>query len=720
MGEKIVIAQIMGKWLGGGVESVVMNYYRHIDRNKIQFDFICDEDSTNIPYEEIENLGGRVIIVPPYQNIFSYLNELRKVLKANNYKIVHSHINTMSVFSLYAASRAKTKIRIAHSHATTNKKEKKKDFIKRVLRPFSKLFANRYVCCSELAGRWLFGDKTYDKNEVFLLNNAIKIEDFKYDEKVRKEIRKELKIPEDVKVIGHIGRFVEFKNHKFLIDVFEKVLEKDKNVMLMLAGKGELEETIKQIVKNKNLTEKVVFLGHRNDANRLYQGFDLFVLPSLYEGLPVVGVESQVSGLPVLLSEDMTRETKIISSTEFLSLEEPLDKWVDTILEKINSERKTDILEEITQNGFNIKNEACKLEGYYNNLIKKRVYHLMSTDVFSGAENVACQIINNFDNYDMRYLTKLGSNKKALEDRNIPVREIKKFSIKELLKVIKEDVPEIIHAHDPKACILAAIAKKIFNKKIKLVYHVHCNHENMRSKNLKTKSFLWASKYAEKIIWVSQSAFDLYVYKDNKKIKDKSIILYNAINVDEIKNKISKDIAEYDDFDGIYLGRLTDQKNPMRFIEIIKLAKEKYSDIKIAMVGDGDLRESVEKSIKEKGLEENIRLFGFMNNPTKVLNSSKMLIMSSKAEGTPMVCLEAIALGKPIISTPCDGIVDLVKNDENVFLSDDNKELADKIVELSQNNEKLKDMEKNNLKLSSKVNDMIKYCEVIDEIYKEC
>lgn len=128
----IRIAQIIGKWLGGGVESVVMNYYRHIDRSKIQFDFICDEDSTNIPYDEINSLGGKVILIPPYQKVIKYHNELKKVLKDGNYKIVHSHINTLSVFSLWAAKSAGVPVRIAHSHSTTNKKEKKKNLLKSV------------------------------------------------------------------------------------------------------------------------------------------------------------------------------------------------------------------------------------------------------------------------------------------------------------------------------------------------------------------------------------------------------------------------------------------------------------------------------------------------------------------------------------------------------------------------------------------------------------
>ncbi len=281
--EPIRIAQIIGKWLGGGVESVVMNYYRHLDHSKVQFDFICDDDSTNIPYDEIEKLGGKVILIPPYQKVFKYQKELRRVLRDGKYKIVHSHINTLSVFPLYAAKKVGVPVRIAHSHSTTNKKEWKKNLLKQVLRPFSKKYATNYMCCSELAGRWLFGDKAYDEGKVYLLNNAIDLDKFKYDKKIRDKKRKELGIKEDTIVIGHIGRFVAQKNHTFLIDIFNQFHKKEKNSILLLAGQGPLQEEIKNKVRELGLDDSVRFLGQRNDANELYQAFDVFLLPSLYE-----------------------------------------------------------------------------------------------------------------------------------------------------------------------------------------------------------------------------------------------------------------------------------------------------------------------------------------------------------------------------------------------------------------------------------------------------
>lgn len=366
--EPLRVAQIIGKWLGGGVETVVMNYYRHIDRTKIQFDFICDDDSTNIPYEEIEKLGGKVILIPPYQKVFKYHKELKRVLKEGNYKIVHSHINTLSVFSLFAAKCAGVPTRIAHSHSTTNKKEKKKNLLKQILRPFSKLFATDYMCCSELAGRWLFGNKEYDKGDVYLLNNAIDLGKYKYDEKIRNSKRKELKIKSSTFVVGHIGRFVEQKNHRFLIDIFNEIHKKNKDSLLLLAGQGPLMDEMKEKVHNLELDNCVQFLGQRKDANELYQAFDLFLLPSLYEGLPVVGVEAQASGNLCYLSNDMTKETKVLDSTKFMSLNNSAEEWVDAILKDAKRYKKHNTKEEVSKYGFNIEEEAKKLEKYYESL----------------------------------------------------------------------------------------------------------------------------------------------------------------------------------------------------------------------------------------------------------------------------------------------------------------------------------------------------------------
>ncbi len=367
--EPIRIAQIIGKWLGGGVESVVMNYYRHIDRTKIQFDFICDNDSTNIPYKEIEELGGKVILIPPYQKVFKYHKGLKKVLKDGNYKIVHSHINTLSVFSLFAAKCAGVSVKIAHSHSTTNKKEWKKNLMKLALRPFTKLVATDYMACTEHAGRWMFGNKAFDTGKVYILNNAIDLDKFKYNEKLRKKIRKELKISDSTVVIGHIGRFVTQKNHAQLIDIFNEYHKNNNNSVMMLIGQGPLMDTIKNKVNSLDLDDCVMFLGQKDNANEYYNAMDLFLFPSLYEGLGMVAIEAQVNGLEVLASNQVPFVANILNNMRFISLESDLTIWSNAINNcvKLSSNREKN-LDDMNERGYNIKKEAKKLEEYYLNL----------------------------------------------------------------------------------------------------------------------------------------------------------------------------------------------------------------------------------------------------------------------------------------------------------------------------------------------------------------
>lgn len=370
--EPIVIAQIMGKWIGGGVEAVVMNYYRHIDRNKIQFDFICDEDSTNIPYDEIEKLGGRVIIVPPYQMIFKYHRRLKKILKEGKYRIVHSHINTLSVFSLFAAKCAGIPIRIAHSHSTiiNDKKELKRNLIKNFLKTFSKFFATTFFACSDMAAISQFGKKMYKENKVIIIKNAIDLEKFKYNEKIRKEIRKKFNISENKIVIGHVGRFVETKNHNFIIDVFNKVNEEKEKYLLLLIGQGPMINKIKEKVNLLGLQKSVLFLGQRGDINELYQAMDIFLLPSLYEGFGMVTVEAQSSNLPCIVSNGVPMSTKFSKNYVFLPINDGIKEWVNNVRKFSTVFERKDNTFILESNGFEIKNESKKLENIYFELLE--------------------------------------------------------------------------------------------------------------------------------------------------------------------------------------------------------------------------------------------------------------------------------------------------------------------------------------------------------------
>ena len=650
----IIVAQVMGKWVGGGVESVIMNYYRHLDHSKVQFDFICDEDSTRIPYDEIKKLGGRVFLIPKYQNLPKYLKALGKLLKENQYRIVHSNINTLSVFPLYAAKKAGVPVRISHSHSTSNPKDWKRNLIKNILRPFSKRYATDFFTCSEVAGRYLFGNKAFNQGEVKIIHNAIDVDKFKFDEVARKKLRQEFGIKDSTVVIGHVGRFVQQKNHTFLVDVFKEYHEKNPDSKLLLVGSGPLEDEIKKRVEKLGLKDSVLFLGQRDDINKLYSVMDVFCLPSLYEGLPVVGVEAQAAGLPTIFSNGVSSEAIISKNAKIVAVQE-VEAYIKKI-DEVTQNNKQRMSAAISEN-MSIKKEAIKLEKLYFRPIK--VLHLISTSLFSGAENVACQIINLFksDNgYDMKYCAVIGKNKPALEIRKIPVLELNKFSIHDIKKAISEYNPDVIHAHDPKSAIASVIASR--GKKI--IAHIHSNHRYMRKISIKSFIFhFYIEKMISDIIWVSDSALNEYIF--NKRINKKinSIVLRNVVNPYELKEIAGNDKNKYS-FDLIFLGRMEDVKDPLRFINIASQVQKSKRDLKVAMIGDGALMDEVKAKINTLDLGKNITIFGNLINPYKILLCSKILVITSRYEGTPMNALESIACNIPVVSTPVDGLLEII------------------------------------------------------------
>lgn len=362
MKKPIRIAHIIDVMDSGGIESVVMNYYRNIDRTKFQFDFITSSVSTLPQRKEIEKLGGKIYLIPRFTSLFSYNKELKKIFKENKYSIVHCHMGALSLFPLSVAKKCGIKTRICHAHSTSNKKEWKRNLIKNILKVFVKLYPTNYFACGEYAGRWLYGNKTFDKSLVHIIPNAIDCQLFKYNDKTRTDIRKELNIS-DKFVIGHIGRFVSQKNHSFLIDIFNEVSKTKKNAILLLIGEGPLEPLIKEKVEELNLEDKVLFLGVRKDCYKLYQAMDVFVLPSLYEGLPVVGVEAQCAGLPCIFSATTTKEILVTKNTCLMQLDKAA--WCNKILQLKKIKDR-----EVENYPFDIKVAAKQLTEKYDCMIK--------------------------------------------------------------------------------------------------------------------------------------------------------------------------------------------------------------------------------------------------------------------------------------------------------------------------------------------------------------
>lgn len=371
LNKPIRIAMIMGKMIGGGVEAVVMNYYRFIDKSSVQFDFIIDSDSTHVPRKEIESLGGRIYEVSPYQKLPSYLSDLKKIFHENNYQVVHSHINALSVFPLSVAKKSGIPIRIAHSHSTASKGEYKKNILKNLLRPFSKCYPTHFMSPTAHAGEWLFGKNITTNNQLIILNNAIDTKRFNFSKSIRSQMRKKYTYSDSDFVIGTVGRFVWQKNHEFLVKTFKKVNTQLPYTKLILVGEGPLKDDLEQLVSELGIQKSVQFIKNSENIEDMYQMFDYFVFPSNYEGLGIVAIEAQIMGLPTLCSKNVPEEVGLTELCDFLELDLEPEHWAEYLINSIENRKMNARIsrkEEIQNKNYDISLEASKLVSIYNKL----------------------------------------------------------------------------------------------------------------------------------------------------------------------------------------------------------------------------------------------------------------------------------------------------------------------------------------------------------------
>lgn len=363
------VLHIVRKMDMGGVQSMIMNYYRNIDRSKIQFDFVVQEKETGYFDREIELLGGKIYRIPPVKNIISYYQSLNKIFKENDYEIIHTHQNFANVHALFLAYINQIRNRISHSHNNFQERRIIRKFIKIWLRILINKFSTEKFACSINAGIWLYGKKMYDNGKVTIINNAIETEKFVFNMGIRERLRENLKLDNSL-VVGHIGNFFEQKNHKFIIEIFEEIYKNNYNSVLLLVGKGELRVDIEKLVKNKGLDRNVFFLGVRKDISDLLNIFDVFIFPSFHEGLPVTLVEAQASGLKCIISDKITKEIDLTGLTEYLPLEKGAKYWANVVLNSdSNIIKRKNMAEEIIDNAYDIKLESLKLQKIYESLI---------------------------------------------------------------------------------------------------------------------------------------------------------------------------------------------------------------------------------------------------------------------------------------------------------------------------------------------------------------
>ncbi len=359
MGEPIRVLHIVTYMGRGGLETMLMNYYRQIDRSRVQFDFLAHRDFEADYDGEILALGGRIYRLPQL-NPFSpgYLKALDSFFAQHKeYKIVHSHLDCMAGIPLKYAKKHGVPVRIAHAHNSNQTKDKKyllKLLFKRSIpRNASQLFA-----CSQMAGEWMFNRATFR-----VMNNAIDAKAYTFDPTVRMQVYKELGINPDSLLVGHVGRFEPQKNHQFLLRIFAALPQ---NARLLLVGDGTLRQQTEAQAKELGIQDRVIFAGVRKDIPRLLQAMDVFLFPSNYEGLPVSIIEAQAAGLPCLISDKVPLECKKTDLVEQIALAESPEHWAARVLEAAKLPR-ADRYEDIKKAGFDIAANAQWLQEFYEN-----------------------------------------------------------------------------------------------------------------------------------------------------------------------------------------------------------------------------------------------------------------------------------------------------------------------------------------------------------------
>lgn len=345
----------------GGSQTMMMNIYRNIDREKIQFDFIIDQPDETYFAAEIESLGGRVFTLPAFRGVNA--GEIRR--DWNNffylhpeYRVLHSHSRSYASLYLPVAKKHGVKT-IIHSHST-NSGTGVKGAVKAVLQLPLRDQADVLMACTTEAGEWLFGKRACRSDRFILLPNGIDTRRFAVDPKTRAAYRKELGLGERY-VIGHVGRFRDVKNHTFLLDVFQEVHKREPDALLMLVGVGPLQQQMAEKAVALGVADHVLMTGNRDDVPEVLSAMDVFAFPSLWEGLPMTVVEAQAAGLPCVLSDTITRDVDISPLAEYLPLGDPV-QWAEALLKR---RPRQDVTEAVVRAGFDIRASAQRLSELY-------------------------------------------------------------------------------------------------------------------------------------------------------------------------------------------------------------------------------------------------------------------------------------------------------------------------------------------------------------------
>ncbi len=667
MGQPVRILHILGNTQLGGAESRIMDLYRHMDRSVVQFDFVVHSKEEGYFNEEIRKLGGRIFRVPRFRvlNYFSYCRAWKKLLQEHRdadgrseFHMIQGHMTSTAAIYLPIARKCGIETTIAHARSAGVDKGLK-GILTRFLRCNLSKKADYLFTCSELAGISVFGKKAVEQGRTRFLPNAIDCQKFAPDPLVREKIRRELGI-EKCYVIGHVGRFHYAKNHEYLLRVFaELVKRKTRDYVLLLLGEGSGMEDIRILSRELGIGDKVYFLGNKSNVNDYYQAMDYFVYPSRFEGMPGTIVEAQTAGLRCLMSDTICKEVIATELVTTRSIREDPGLWADEIEQHLQYQRSSRV-DEMKELGFDVHGQAVLMTDFYTKekllLISPMLHQggfervcITTARLLKPYYDVSIVIFDDADiAFDIRGLSIINihlgvRNGKLAKITNLMRRAVRVRKLKQRMK------PVIAYSFGPSANMVNALSKTSLTSVFLGLrgYQDVADDPKMKLYVRKADRIICCSKEIEAIVQ------EKYGYLQTATLYNP----YDAEGITELsKEKVTDLPWKMEDEDRprilIGVGRDDPVKGFWHLIKAFYLVQKEIPQMRLIIMGDGSF-EQAKSLVSELQLEQKVYFPGVRKNPYKYLAASEMFLLSSYTEGFPNVLVEAMILGRPLISTDC-------------------------------------------------------------------
>lgn len=667
MEQPVRILHILGNTQLGGAESRIMDLYRHMDRSVVQFDFVVHSKEEGYFNEEIRKLGGRIFRVPRFRvlNYFSYCRAWKKLLQEHRdadgrseFHMIQGHMTSTAAIYLPIARKCGIETTIAHARSAGVDKGLKGILTRFLRRNLSKK-ADYLFTCSELAGISVFGKKAVEQGRTRFLPNAIDCQKFAPDPLVREKIRRELGI-ENCYVIGHVGRFHYAKNHEYLLRVFaELVKRKTRDYVLLLLGEGSGMEDIRILSRELGIGNKVYFLGNKSNVNDYYQAMDYFVYPSRFEGMPGTIVEAQTAGLRCLMSDTICKEVIATELVTTRSIREDPGLWADEIEQHLQYQRSSRV-DEMKELGFDVHGQAVLMTDFYTKekllLISPMLHQggfervcITTARLLKPYYDVSIVIFDDADiAFDIRGLSIINihlgvRNGKLAKMTNLMRRAVRVRKLKQRMK------PVIAYSFGPSANMVNALSKTSLTSVFLGLrgYQDVADDPKMKLYVRKADRIICCSKEIEAIVQ------EKYGYLQTATLYNP----YDAEGITELsKEKVTDLPWKMEDEDRprilIGVGRDDPIKGFWHLIKAFYLVQKEIPQMRLIIMGDGSF-EQAKSLVSELQLEQKVYFPGVRKNPYKYLAASEMFLLSSYTEGFPNVLVEAMILGRPLISTDC-------------------------------------------------------------------